>query len=225
MKFGAIGFRALVEGLRAKQAQIVVPADYKGRSLDSILLSFGKKSLETNSLVNGASIVNTLEWCSSVGMPSLQEVVFSDMISSLVSTQRVSVLASAISDLRQWGDKVGRTETLAPVFQKILQTWADNVLGPLPASNAALAAELSALTKWSANCACMHCSKVVTFISKSSQRSDSYYRIGAPARKHLEGKINMFARTLVTYTMISGSPQGLTVRPYLNPAFRNLTVV
>lgn len=87
------------------------------------------------------------------------------------------------------------------------------VLGRTPAPNVSLSRQLTNLARWI--CSCHVCKQGRVFFSKSVQGSMTLERIGAPARKHVEGYLATYARSLATWDLVRTTPQSLSVRVQL----------
>ena len=108
-------------------------------------------------------------------------------------------------------------------FQRVMAAWTDKVLGAAPTGNAGLSEQLKGLSRWT--CSCTYCNTARTFLIKTSGKSTSMTRIGAPNRKHVEQQLSAYARGVATYEMIRSTPQGLMVsRPIVRVRAFGLTL-
>ncbi|KZV95593.1 hypothetical protein EXIGLDRAFT_644081 [Exidia glandulosa HHB12029] len=112
-----------------------------------------------------------------------------DTICSLASTQHIPL----------------STEPFASSLRQIMQLWIEKVLGPKPNEKGAI----TTLGRWT--CGCADCTPVVAFLTADVRRELRLERIGAPRRKHLEGYLGSYARSLATFETIRSTPQGLRV--------------
>ncbi|KAH9927874.1 hypothetical protein B0H21DRAFT_838291 [Amylocystis lapponica] len=92
------------------------------------------------------------------------------------------------------------------IFRKIMSTWTDTVVGPKPPDPSVL---IAAIKQWL--CSCATCAAVRTFLTLNVQRSQTWPRIGAPTRRHVEGFLSKHARAAATWETVRSSPQGITV--------------
>lgn len=174
--------------------------------------TLAKRTAARVSIVTTTAIISALDWCISIGEAELtNDIVERFTSSSQASAQYINtVLAPLLPELQKWSTKNNRDMNVAT--RKILVAWTKNVLGPLPATNPGLAAQLNNLTKWT--CSCGYCNNARAFLTKKEEKSTQFYRIGAPSRKHLEGHLGVHARSLATWDMIRSTPQGLNVCGY-----------
>jgi hypothetical protein len=81
-------------------------------------------------------------------------------------------------------------------------------LGPRPSKTTIVPAYQAGLGRYT--CRCTECLRVQAFL-RGAQSSETLERIGATKRKHVEQQIGACLGSLVTYSTITKSPQGLEV--------------
>lgn len=157
------------------------------------------------------SIADAVKCCLSVGVPEGCSIVLDRALdpSLLKAPYITNTLVPLVSELRKLAAEHQQPLT-SPVFasalRRILCAWTDKVLGPKPADSSATIAQINA---WA--CSCTTCAAVRTFLTSKPERSQTWHRIGAPTRKHVEGFLTRHARTAATWFTVGRSPQGITV--------------
>ncbi|OJT10004.1 hypothetical protein TRAPUB_13493 [Trametes pubescens] len=99
------------------------------------------------------------------------------------------------------------SEAFAIAFRKIMLHWVQKVMGPRPPDSTA--SLLAGLKSWTCNCDV--CPPVRNFLTAKPEESNSWTRIGAPKRRHLETFLSKYAKQIATFAMIRSTPQGITV--------------
>ncbi|KAH9934631.1 uncharacterized protein B0H18DRAFT_1180741 [Fomitopsis serialis] len=161
---------------------------------------------------NRTRTLELLRLCLTTGNKASCSLVFKRLLDSSFNTREYveNVLIPFLPELRQFLTTNRIALSDAPfnnVFKSIVMLWANKVLGPKPTEMAN-----SVITKLQSHgCKCAHCVQVFNFLTSSADKSCRMERIGAPKRKHVEQELNKYARTAATWSMIPGSPQGLTV--------------
>ena len=98
------------------------------------------------------------------------------------------------------------TEPYASAFKMVLCRWITDVLGAKPRGNYMTVTSITPENF----CRCDTCRQVINFFHSTEGRIP-LFRIGAPTRKHVEGKLAMHASKYASWTMIQSTPQGLEV--------------
>ena len=121
-----------------------------------------------------------------------------------------TTLVPLLPKLRAWGASKSMTDILPPTYQSIVSAWLGIALGPFPIVNTALT-ELAELDKcW--RCSCAQCAQVRQFLTRGTAKSIDLRQIGAPARRHIETYLTMYARQSSKFDTLRGQgKQGLTV--------------
>ncbi|GJE87366.1 hypothetical protein PsYK624_034490 [Phanerochaete sordida] len=210
MKWSEASLRALIDELHAQRARFVFPQSYTGRTFDAVFAGLVQRFIALSTPPTSASIVGTLDWLRTLGAPFWPQALARYVDPPGASAQYArTVLVLLGPALRHWGARHGLVRELGPALAALVRAWLRLVLGRAPPPNAALAGQLAALNRWT--CTCVHCADARKFLTKGTERAKSMYRIGAPARKHVEGFLAAHARGLATCALVRSTPQGLTI--------------
>lgn len=211
MKLSAEGLQILIQEMNAKKDLFVYPAGYTGPTLQSMIAVLAKKTAASASIGSPQQILDALDWCLKQNVPELCDDIVQRCCAAPTSNKNYvkPVLVPLLPLLRKWAaqNKTDMDDTV----RKIVVMWTEKILGLLPAANATLSTQLTNLAKWT--CMCNPCSSARNFF-KREDKSTQLYRIGAPARKHVESQLAAHARGLATWDMIRTTPQGLSVRDH-----------
>ncbi|KAA1473725.1 hypothetical protein DENSPDRAFT_823223 [Dentipellis sp. KUC8613] len=201
----------IVDGIRSHRDRFVFPDGQTDAPLDLAITSFAKKYVKKIPFRNASDIINTLNWCSDIRRVDLGQTIIERFLNppAMDATYIVDTLIPLLPRFRQWATQVKQLENLAWVFPDVMILWIQKILGSPPAHNATLATQMQSLRMWT--CTCRDCQEVQAFLRSNLYRTQSMQKIGAPRRKHLEKNMAVIDRHLVTYQMIGGSPQGLTI--------------
>lgn len=153
-----------------------------------------------------------LEFCLSLQLPDACKFVIGRLLNpakldvKYVETQ----LAPLLPDMRALLVKYKQpltSEAFAIASRKIMLLWVQKVMGPRPPDTTA--SLLGGLKGWTCNCDV--CPPVRNFLTAKPEESNSWARIGAPKRRHLEAFLSKHARQIATFATIRSTPQGITV--------------
>lgn len=157
------------------------------------------------------SIIGGIDWLVEIQRPDgclavLQRATTMTLNREYINTTLVPLLPK----LRAWGASKSMADILPPTYQSIVSAWLGIALGPFPAVNTALA-ELAELDKrW--RCSCFECTQARQFLTRGTAKSIDLRQIGAPARRHVETYLTMYARQSSKFDTLRGQgKQGLTV--------------
>ncbi|RPD82293.1 hypothetical protein L226DRAFT_497438 [Lentinus tigrinus ALCF2SS1-7] len=161
--------------------------------------------------------INALDFCLSVNMPDACKLILTRLLSppNLDGNYVQEQLAPLVSELRGFllKHKLPLTSPIfAPVFRSTMQLWAEKVLGTRPLETASTHIQ----NLQNLGCNCEYCKPVQQFLtSASSNVSQSWHRIKAQNRRHVEKNLQSYAHALATWETIRTTPQGIRVRPRL----------
>ena len=159
--------------------------------------------------------MDALEFCLSVNTPDTCAVILTRLLHppKLDGKYVQEYLAPLVPELRAFLVKHKQPLTspvFAPVFRSIIQLWIQKVMGAPPPDTPSV--YMQQLQTW--GCSCSICKPVQQFLISSPHGAQSWPRIGAPNRKHLEAYLLRHARAVATWDTIRSVPQGITVRPH-----------
>lgn len=163
------------------------------------------------------SIVDVLNCCLGVGVPQACPIVLERLLeASLEAGYFNRTLIPLLPELRKSLIRHGQSPASDPfgsVFRRIVLKWAEKVLGPQPADSSSKLMTIQ--QKWT--CSCHLCSPVRQFLLAKPEKTATFHRIGAPARKHIEKYLESCAGARAAkWDTIRTTPQGLTVRIHIN---------
>lgn len=220
---------AIIKELGAKRAQI----DPSGITLNPLLLRLLQKYVNaidltyiappayaSHSYYRAAApaapaqrpALAALEFCLSLQLPDACKFVIGRLLNpakldvKYIETQ----LAPLLPDMRALLVKYNQpltSEAFAMAARKIMLYWVQKVMGPRPPDSTA--SLLGGLKAWTCNCDV--CPPVRNFLTAKPEESNSWTRIGAPKRRHLEAFLSKHARQIATFATIRSTPQGITV--------------
>jgi hypothetical protein len=146
------------------------------------------------------------------GLASLQIAVERFLPTGLSTSQNITThLVPLLKELVSLASKYSlllSSEPFASAIRRILVAWTTHVLGPRPSKTTIVPAYQAGLGRYT--CRCTECLRVQAFL-RGAQSSERLERIGATKRKHVEQQIGACMGSLVTYSTITQSPQGLEV--------------
>ncbi|RDX51144.1 hypothetical protein OH76DRAFT_1401917 [Lentinus brumalis] len=214
--------RTLVQELHTRRAVL----DPAGQNIQTVITRLLKRWASTITLASptygayyGAAhagrskpTIDALEFCFSVNTPDACTFILTRLLNppKLDGKYVQEQLAPLVPELRAFLVKHRQPLTspaFAPVFRSIMQLWVQKVMGTRPPDTAS--AYIQHLQKWGCNCDV--CKAVRHFLTSSPNEAQTWARIGAPKRKHVETFLQTYARTIATWAMIRSVPQGLTV--------------
>ncbi|GJE87377.1 hypothetical protein PsYK624_034600 [Phanerochaete sordida] len=210
IKWTEASFRALIDELHAQRARFVFPAGYTGHTFDALFERYVRSFTVAFLPPSAAAATATLDWLRAFGPPALWQRALAHFVDPPNATAQYAknVLVPLAPALRQWARTHGLPDALDGAFAGLAQTWLRRVLEPAPPPDAALAAQLAKLASW--GCACAHCAGVQRFLAHDAARTRDLPRIGAPARRHVEGHLAAF-RALAGCETVRTTPQTLRV--------------
>ena len=150
--------------------------------------------------------------CLRRGHPNWTERIFAHLLDkSLLSANYIhKVLVPFLPEFRDYLKKANIpiiSDPFRSMFNSVVLLWSEKVLGPKP-SDSTFSQRVS-LRSHAGHC--HDCKEVFLFLAEGTTKGRSWQRIGAPRRKHLEQRLTMNASWAASWTMISGSPQGIMV--------------
>ncbi|GBE89811.1 hypothetical protein SCP_1701360 [Sparassis crispa] len=158
-----------------------------------------------------SQVIAALECCIAIGVPEASSTILDRLLSPTVlkSNYVTSNLVPLVPALRKLAAKYKTSLSTVPfssAFRGIMLAYTEKVLGPRPAD---ASAKLKELQKWTCNCG--ECAPVRAFLTSQPEKSQTWQRIGAPRRKHVENFLQRYAWSIATWDTVRTSPQGLTV--------------
>lgn len=201
-----VGVQAIVVRLVKKYAQQVT---LRTPSLYSY--PYGMSYPSTTGASNVTDIVNALDCCLCMDViDGCFTIIDRVLDTALLKDDYIDkTVVPLVPELRKLAAKYQQPITspaFAAAFQKIMVTWIDKIMGPQPADPSA---KVSHLRRWT--CDCTTCAGVRTFLLSKPERSQTWSRIGAPTRRHVESFLLKFAIGAATFETVRTTPQGITV--------------
>ncbi|KAH9842664.1 uncharacterized protein C8Q71DRAFT_876807 [Rhodofomes roseus] len=226
-KSPAIAYVDFIEQVRNRRDRL--PPAECGVSADSIITEAVRQAIQRTSFTqyappsiysyyasssanNRTRTLELLRLCLTTGNKPLCSLVFKRLLDSTFHREDYidNVLVPFLPELRQFlttNHVAPSEEPFNSAFKSIVMLWANKVLGPRPSETANTI--ISRMQNH--GCKCLHCVQVFKFLTANADKTCRLERIGAPKRKHVEQELGRYAQTAATWTMISGSPQGLTI--------------
>ncbi|KAF7789411.1 hypothetical protein EIP86_000355 [Pleurotus ostreatoroseus] len=225
----AASAQAILEALKPRLTQLVMPTSYQGPSLLDLMLSMTMTYSQCVSIDTTEAIISGMDFC--IQMQALDGVwtIIRRVLDPSKLRERTPVPCSSycdaspedsvfyadkvvvplMSQLRQLGLKHNMFDTFVPAFRQIARAYTQEVLGPFPSGT--IDERLAVIRHWS--CSCTPCTQVRMFLLSDSKRSITLLKIGAPSRKHVEDNLYRYvtAEGATWSTVRTSSPQGIMV--------------
>ncbi|KZT09482.1 uncharacterized protein LAESUDRAFT_756442 [Laetiporus sulphureus 93-53] len=158
-------------------------------------------------------IIDALESCFSLNVLEACHIILRRVVNpALLAEQYVrDILVPLVPELRKVAEahkEPVTTGASAVVLRKTALAWVEKVLGPRPADCTAQMQSIQ--RRWTCNC--QPCSGVRQFLLHKPERSRTWEKIGAPAKKHVETYLRSCgADKIAAWDTIRTSPQDLKV--------------
>jgi hypothetical protein len=165
-----------------------------------------------------------LAFCLSMGGPVALKIFVERVLSANIGSAKtiedqLMPLLEQLLLLAQKHNLSESSEPFASAIRQVLFAWTSHVLGPRPCSTAISLDFQPSLDRFT--CACVECTRVRSFLLLGNTSTELLHGIGAVKRKHVEQQLTRHLNGFVSYKLIVGTPQGLSVRKPLRSSNRN----
>lgn len=200
------GLEFILRKLYDFQGQFTTPEGYTGITVRSVIDGLVEKYVAFSATQPGHQMIQVLETILHVKSYAATVTYLNTAILALPGKQEVSqrvetLITSAGPLVKRYG-----LRALAPLCGNLLRYWVEHVLGKPPGQHHTHT--LLRISQWL--CDCARCVPVKRFLG-GPESSIQMSFIGAPARRHVEQQIGLFAGIAAAYETIRTSPQGLLV--------------
>ncbi|GJE87370.1 hypothetical protein PsYK624_034530 [Phanerochaete sordida] len=178
--------RPLVDALRAVQPRL--SATDKD-ALDKAIFALAESYTRSAWLPDAAHVIDDLTWAAGVH-PALAQTGLDRVLADPESWTRehiTGLLLPLLPQLRAWTVAHARPDMFAPLARATVRAWADHVFAVPRAVDAAVAAALDGLRRWT--CACTHCAAARAFLREGFDVDMQFYAVGPEAKRHVEGQV------------------------------------
>ncbi|KAK7696246.1 hypothetical protein QCA50_000899 [Cerrena zonata] len=203
---GSKGLEVVFRKLYDCRSQFHVPEGYSGITIRVVIDGLVQKYIASNAPYSTDRILQDLKAILHVRSHAATVAYFNTSIVTFRTQPAYQCVEFLLNSMRTLIDHYG-AEALAPITRSLMRHWFNNVLGKRPDSDCTPA--LHSISQWV--CSCNHCTRAKHFLQTQITKMIHMDRIGAPARKHLEQKLDTYAQLAATHVMVRTTPQGLTI--------------